>query len=122
MTLSALAPRHAANSCGTSAPARAPSGSNGCWPTPPTAVAVEDATRAARIARNLNAATLGTGPDFAWCRARRPQALRGLPAPDAVFIGGSATAPGVLDAALRRRYAPAAGSWSTASPSRRRVS
>lgn len=29
---------------------------------------------------------------------RAPEALAGLPAPDAIFIGGGATVPGVLDA------------------------
>jgi precorrin-6Y C5,15-methyltransferase (decarboxylating) len=29
---------------------------------------------------------------------RAPDALAGLPAPDAVFVGGGATAPGVLEA------------------------
>jgi precorrin-6Y C5,15-methyltransferase (decarboxylating) len=29
---------------------------------------------------------------------RAPEALAGLPAPDAVFVGGGATVPGVLDA------------------------
>jgi len=45
----------------------------------------EDAERAARAARN--AATLGT-PDLRIVQGRAPEALAGLPAPDAVFIGG----------------------------------
>jgi precorrin-6Y C5,15-methyltransferase (decarboxylating) len=45
----------------------------------------ESAERAARAARN--AATLGT-PDLRIVHGRAPEALAGLPAPDAVFIGG----------------------------------
>jgi precorrin-6Y C5,15-methyltransferase (decarboxylating) len=64
-----------------------------------TAIAIEqDAARAARITRN--AATLGT-PGLRLVQGEAPEALRGLPAPDAVFIGGGATVPGVLDAALQ---------------------
>jgi precorrin-6Y C5,15-methyltransferase (decarboxylating) len=60
------------------------------------AVAVEaDAERAARIARN--AARLGV-PDLRVVQAAAPAALVDLPAPDAVFVGGGATAPGVLEA------------------------
>jgi precorrin-6Y C5,15-methyltransferase (decarboxylating) len=59
------------------------------------AVAIErDDARAARIARN--AATLGaTGVRVITGRA--PAALAGLPAPDAVFVGGGAGLPGLLD-------------------------
>lgn len=53
--------------------------------------------RAARISRN--AARLGV-PDLAVLEGRAPDALAGLPRPDAVFIGGGATRPGVLDACL----------------------
>jgi precorrin-6Y C5,15-methyltransferase (decarboxylating) len=61
------------------------------------AVAIErDAARAARIARN--AAGLGV-PDLAIVQGSAPAALRDLPPPDAVFIGGGATAAGVIDAA-----------------------
>jgi precorrin-6Y C5,15-methyltransferase (decarboxylating) len=61
------------------------------------ATAVEsDAARAARIERN--AAALGV-PDRLVVVARpAPEALVGLEAPSAVFIGGGITAPGVLDA------------------------
>jgi precorrin-6Y C5,15-methyltransferase (decarboxylating) len=45
----------------------------------------EDAERAAKAARN--AASLGT-PDLRIVHGRAPEALAGLPAPDAVFIGG----------------------------------
>lgn len=60
------------------------------------AVAVESVPdRAARIARN--AGRLGV-PDLRVVEGRAPEALAGLPAPDAVFVGGGATVPGVLDA------------------------
>ncbi|MDJ1158840.1 precorrin-6y C5,15-methyltransferase (decarboxylating) subunit CbiE [Chelatococcus sp. SYSU_G07232] len=60
------------------------------------AVAVEArAGRAARIARN--AAHLGV-PDLAVVEGRAPGALDGLPRPDAVFVGGGATRPGVFEA------------------------
>jgi precorrin-6B C5,15-methyltransferase / cobalt-precorrin-6B C5,C15-methyltransferase len=61
------------------------------------AVAIErNATRAARIARN--AAALGV-PDLSIVEGSAPVALQTLPRPDAVFIGGGATTPGVIDAA-----------------------
>lgn len=60
------------------------------------AVAVEsDDARAARI--DANAEALGV-PSLQVVRGRAPAALAGLPAPDAVFIGGGITNPGVLDA------------------------
>ncbi|SDE84997.1 precorrin-6Y C5,15-methyltransferase (decarboxylating) [Blastococcus fimeti] len=60
------------------------------------AVAVEaDPERAARIARN--AAHLGV-PGLRVVEGRAPEALAGLPAPDAVFVGGGGTVPGVLAA------------------------
>jgi precorrin-6B C5,15-methyltransferase / cobalt-precorrin-6B C5,C15-methyltransferase len=60
------------------------------------AVAVEaDAARADRIGRN--AVRLGV-PDLDVVVGRAPAALAGLPAPDAVFVGGGATAPGLLEA------------------------
>ncbi len=59
------------------------------------AVAVEsDPVRAARIA--ANAAALGV-PDLAVVQGRAPDALAGLPRPDAVFVGGGATTPLLLD-------------------------
>lgn len=62
------------------------------------ATAVEgDDERAARIGRN--AARLGV-PDLAVVAGRAPDALDGLPRPDAIFVGGGATAPGVLGACL----------------------
>jgi precorrin-6Y C5,15-methyltransferase (decarboxylating) len=60
------------------------------------AIAVEQrADRAARIARN--ALTLGV-PDLHVVVGSAPAALAGLPAPDAVFIGGGGSDPAVLDA------------------------
>lgn len=59
------------------------------------AVAVEqDPERAERIVRN--AARLGV-PSLRVVRGRAPGALAGLDPPDAVFVGGGATTPGVLD-------------------------
>ncbi|MET9961995.1 precorrin-6y C5,15-methyltransferase (decarboxylating) subunit CbiE [Streptomyces sp. NPDC006326] len=61
------------------------------------AVAVERVPeRAARITRN--AAALGV-PGLRVVTGAAPDALAGLPSPDAVFIGGGLTAPGLLDAA-----------------------
>ncbi len=56
----------------------------------------EDAERAARAA--LNAATLGT-PDLQIVRKPAPAAFDGLPSPDAIFVGGGLSDPGLLDAA-----------------------
>ncbi|MEW2636525.1 precorrin-6y C5,15-methyltransferase (decarboxylating) subunit CbiE [Streptomyces sp. NPDC048389] len=59
------------------------------------AVTVErDPARAARIARNAD--TLGV-PALGVVTGAAPDALAGLPAPDAVFIGGGLTVPGLLD-------------------------
>ncbi|MCQ4207851.1 precorrin-6y C5,15-methyltransferase (decarboxylating) subunit CbiE [Streptomyces longispororuber] len=59
------------------------------------AYAVErDPRRADRIARN--AARLGV-PGLHVVTGPAPESLDGLPAPDAVFIGGGLTAPGLLD-------------------------
>ena len=52
--------------------------------------------RAERIRRN--ALSLGV-PDLLVVSGRAPAALAGLPAPDAVFIGGGVSEPGLLDAA-----------------------
>ena len=61
------------------------------------AIAVErDETRAGRIARNV--ASLGV-PDLKIVQGAAPEALAGLPTPDAVFIGGGSTREGVIDAA-----------------------
>lgn len=62
------------------------------------AVAIEaNAARAARI--RANAEALGV-PDLGVVEGVAPSALSGLPAPDAIFVGGGGSAPGVLDAAL----------------------
>jgi precorrin-6Y C5,15-methyltransferase (decarboxylating) len=62
-----------------------------------TAIAVEArADRAARIARN--AAALGV-PDLTIVAAPAPTAFAELPPPDAIFIGGGASDPDVLDRA-----------------------
>jgi precorrin-6Y C5,15-methyltransferase (decarboxylating) len=56
----------------------------------------ENADRAARAARN--AAALGV-PHLAIKEGSAPQALIGLPTPDAIFIGGGIGDPGVFEAA-----------------------
>jgi precorrin-6Y C5,15-methyltransferase (decarboxylating) len=61
-------------------------------------VAVEShPDRAARIARNASA--LGV-PGLQVVHGTAPDALAGLPTPDAVFVGGGASRDGVLDACL----------------------
>ncbi|MBA3745768.1 precorrin-6y C5,15-methyltransferase (decarboxylating) subunit CbiE [Sporichthya sp.] len=60
------------------------------------AIAIEErADRAERIVGN--AAALGV-PDLQVVTGAAPDALKELPEPDAVFVGGGATDPGVLDA------------------------
>jgi precorrin-6Y C5,15-methyltransferase (decarboxylating) len=60
------------------------------------AIAVEsDPERAARIA--VNAERLGV-PDLRVVEGAAPEALDGLPRPDAVFVGGGVTTPLLLDA------------------------
>ncbi|WP_209022043.1 precorrin-6y C5,15-methyltransferase (decarboxylating) subunit CbiE [Nocardioides sp. 503] len=62
------------------------------------AIAVEaDAARAERV--RGNAERLGV-PALRVVHGRAPDALDGLPAPDAVFVGGGATVPGVVAACL----------------------
>jgi precorrin-6Y C5,15-methyltransferase (decarboxylating) len=62
------------------------------------AVAVEErGDRAARIRRN--AAALGV-PGLEVVEGSAPAALAGIEVPDAVFLGGGGTDPGVLDAAI----------------------
>ncbi|HTM77456.1 MAG TPA: precorrin-6Y C5,15-methyltransferase (decarboxylating) subunit CbiT, partial [Devosia sp.] len=62
------------------------------------AIAIEaDAERAARIARN---AGLFGVPDLRIVHGTAPAALADLPPPNAIFIGGGGTEPGVLDAAI----------------------
>jgi precorrin-6B C5,15-methyltransferase / cobalt-precorrin-6B C5,C15-methyltransferase len=59
------------------------------------AIAIEErADRAARIARN--ALALGA-PDLTVVAGKAPHALAELSAPDAAFVGGGGTAPGVID-------------------------
>jgi len=60
------------------------------------AIAIEPREdRRGRIARNADA--LGV-PGLQVVAGAAPDALAGLPTPDAVFVGGGVTAPGVLDA------------------------
>lgn len=60
------------------------------------ATAIErDETRADRIARN--AATLGV-PELAIVRGEAIETLHSLPIPDAVFVGGGLSNPGLIDA------------------------
>ena len=62
------------------------------------AIAIEaNPERAARIRRNANACGV---PGLTIVEGAAPQALAGLPAPDAIFIGGGGTDEGALDAAL----------------------
>lgn len=62
------------------------------------AISIErDAERTGRIARN--AGRFGV-PGLRIVTGAAPAALEGLPAPDAVFIGGGGSGEGVLDAAL----------------------
>lgn len=63
------------------------------------AIAIEgDAERAERIARN--AAGFGV-PGLHVVTGSAPGALDGLPQPDAIFIGGGGSDPGVMDVAIR---------------------
>jgi precorrin-6Y C5,15-methyltransferase (decarboxylating) len=63
-------------------------------------VAVEaSAERAERIGRN--ARSLGV-PTLEVVHGHAPEALEELPDPDAVFVGGGATEPGLLDRCLER--------------------
>ena len=62
------------------------------------AIAIEQRPdRAARVRRN--AAAFGV-PELEIVEAAAPAALAGLSPPDAIFIGGGASEPGVLDAAF----------------------
>jgi len=63
-----------------------------------TAIAIErDADRAERIARN--AAAFGV-PGLRIVKGAAPHALAGLPAPDAIFIGGGGSGDHVLETAM----------------------
>jgi precorrin-6Y C5,15-methyltransferase (decarboxylating) len=66
-------------------------------PTCRTIAIESDPDRAARIGRNASA--LGV-PDLSVVVDRAPDALAGLAAPDAIFIGGGATRAGVLDSCI----------------------
>jgi len=98
VTLSALAPRHGELLWDIGAG----SGSVGiewmlCDPSL-KAIAIEQSPeRAARAARNATA--LGV-PHLALVEGAAPAALAGLPEPDAIFIGGGGSEPGVLEAAI----------------------
>ena len=60
------------------------------------AIGIEaEPARAERAARN--AAVLGT-PDLQIVQRRAPEAFAGLPAPDAIFLGGGLSNPNMLDA------------------------
>ncbi|TDX81961.1 precorrin-6Y C5,15-methyltransferase (decarboxylating) [Neorhizobium sp. R1-B] len=62
------------------------------------AIAIEaNAERAARAERNASAFGV---PGLHVVERKAPDALNGLPAPDAVFIGGGGSESGVLDAAI----------------------
>jgi precorrin-6Y C5,15-methyltransferase (decarboxylating) len=75
-----------------------------CDPTN-TATAIEERPdRAARIARNAAAVGL---PGLTIVNAQAPAAFAGLPSPDAIFIGGGAGDPDVIDQAWAAL--PAAG-------------
>ncbi len=62
------------------------------------AIAVEaDPARAARI--RVNADALGV-PGLTIVERQAPDALAGLPAPDAIFVGGGGSDPGAMEAAI----------------------
>jgi precorrin-6B C5,15-methyltransferase / cobalt-precorrin-6B C5,C15-methyltransferase len=62
------------------------------------AIAIEArADRAARISRNAGAFGV---PELELVEGAAPDALAGLEAPDAIFVGGGASLPGVLDTCL----------------------
>ena len=62
------------------------------------ALAIEDMP-ARRAMIEANAARLGV-PELTLVKGRAPAALKGLETPDAVFIGGGLTRPGVFDTAF----------------------
>ena len=99
VTLSSLAPLQRPICCGTSAPAPARSPSNGCWRIPRCALRQ---SRPAPTAPRASGATLRPSACLSskWWRGARRRLWRSLAAPDAVFIGGGASEPGVLDTAI----------------------
>ena len=63
------------------------------------AIAIEaDSERAARIARNATACGV---PGLTIVHGAAPAALAGLETPEAIFIGGGGSDPGVIDAAIQ---------------------
>lgn len=64
------------------------------------AIAIEERATRAETARR-NAAALGV-PRLRIIVGRAPEALEGLAPPDAVFVGGGLTSPGLLDECWRR--------------------
>ena len=77
-----------------------------------SAIAIEaNSARAQRIGRN--ALALGT-PGLRVVEGPRAEGLAGLPRPEKIFIGGGATAPGVIEAALDATLARAGFWWSMA--------
>lgn len=98
MTLSALAPRR--GECLWDIGAGAGSVAIEWLLCDPSLIAVaieQDASRAARIARN--ALALGV-PHLRIVEGVAPAALAGLPRPDAIFVGGGGSEEGVMDAAI----------------------
>lgn len=98
MTLSALAPRHGELLWDIGAG----SGSIGIeWmladPSLKTIAVEQSSERAARIARNATAFGV---PHLAVVEGSAPDALRGLPEPDAIFLGGGGSVPDVIDTAI----------------------
>jgi precorrin-6Y C5,15-methyltransferase (decarboxylating) len=97
MTLSALAPRRGERLWDIGAGSGSVAIEWMLADTTLSAIAVERRPdRAARIRRN--ACAFGV-PDLQVLEATAPGALDGLPRPHAVFIGGGATTPGLIDAA-----------------------
>lgn len=98
MTLSALAPCHGQLLWDIGAG----SGSIGIeWmladPSLKTIAIEQSPERAARVARNASAFGV---PHLAVIEGTAPGALTGLPEPDAIFLGGGGSEPGVIDAAI----------------------
>ncbi|WP_092587658.1 precorrin-6y C5,15-methyltransferase (decarboxylating) subunit CbiE [Rhizobium mongolense] len=98
LTLSALAPRHGELLWDIGAG----SGSIGiewmlCDPSLKTVAIEQSPDRVSRIARNASA--LGV-PGLAVVEGTAPAAFSGLPEPDAIFVGGGGSEPGVMDAAI----------------------
>ncbi len=62
------------------------------------AIAIEASQeRAERMARNANACGV---PNLEIVEGKAPAALAGLAEPDAIFVGGGGSEPGVMDAAI----------------------